>query len=114
MTEDLSKPVNIFVPNYSDRNFYEPCTTFGEPVFMTKGIVMESAENLHKKFAKFFSVAIPGDFLMLSGSHLVCSIAYAEWEKRFPEQRSILIFNSYKKIYYDVLIEGISPTEKKE
>jgi len=83
--------ITIFVPNFVDTNDYTPAEEHGELVFMTKGVNVLSAEALHKKFATYFADAKDGDLLLLSGSNLLCAVSYAEWCKRFPNERELLV-----------------------
>jgi hypothetical protein len=83
-------PATIFVPNFVDTNDYSPAAELGDLVFVTKGINFASARELHEKFARYFATARDGDMLLLSGSNLVCAIAYSEWVYRFPRTRLLI------------------------
>lgn len=90
MTDIEEIPATIFVPNFVDTNDYSAAEELGELVFVTKGVVVSSAKELHLKFEKYFSTAKDGDMLLLSGSNLLCAIAYAEWCYRFPVSRLLI------------------------
>ena len=88
-----SNSVRIFVPNFVDTNDYTAAEEQGELIFMTTGVNVLSAQALQKKYATYFSTAEDGDLLLLSGSNLHCATAYAEWCRRFPKIRDILVYN---------------------
>jgi hypothetical protein len=83
--------IKIFVPNFVDSNDYSEAEQHGELIFMTTGVNVLTAQQLHKKFATYIAQAKDGDMLLLSGSNLLCATAYAEWVKRFPGTRDILV-----------------------
>lgn len=85
--------MNIFVPNFVDTNDYTQAMEMGDLIFMTKGVVVMHPDALHKKFATYFQTAEEGDALLLSGSNLICSIAYAEWMQKFPISRKLISFD---------------------
>lgn len=85
--------MNIFVPNFVDTNDYSMAAEMGELVFMTKGVNVLPADALHKKFATYFAEAADDDMLLLSGSNLLCAVAYAEWCRRFPETRKLVVYD---------------------
>lgn len=95
-------PKNIFVPNFSPSNDYKPAAKYGEVVIMTRGLLYNTPSELHAKFRNYFSTANEGDILMYSGSHVACCAAYAEWCKRFPNSRNIMIYNKHTNDY-DIL-----------
>ncbi len=93
MMTNEERPINIFVPNYVDKNDYSEAEKLGEMVYMTKGVNVYTIEQLHNKFATYFKMAKDGDILLLSGSNVVCATAYAEWCNRFPTSRKLLTFD---------------------
>jgi hypothetical protein len=84
-------PRKVFVPNFVDSNDYSSAQEFGELVFLTEGVIVVGANTLHKKFETYFKNANEGDYLLLSGSNLVCATAYAEWCARFPAARDLIV-----------------------
>ena len=105
MTNETNQ-VKIFIPNFSPSNDYNAANSVGELVIMTRGILMISPEQMHEKFRRFFETAEEGDILMFSGSHLACCTAYAEWCKRFPEARNIMIYNKPSNVYELSVVTG--------
>ena len=91
--------IKVYIPNYSPQNNYNPAKKHGELVFMTRGVLIDSPKELHEKFASYFADANENDYLMFSGSHLACAIAYSEWTKRFPECRNLMVFNKSREDY---------------
>lgn len=99
---DMEELPKVYVPNFLAQNDYSKAEEIGELVYMTRGVVTLPPEKLHDRFEKFFRHAESTDVLLLSGNNLVCSIAYAEWMKRFPESRYLAVHEGRKKDTYKV------------
>ncbi len=102
---NINATPNVFIPNFSPQNNYEPAKGHGDLVFMTRGVIMDSPNELHKKFKSYFASANEGDLLMFSGSHIACSIAYHEWCEKFPQSRKLMVFNRNRDDYTVYTVE---------
>jgi len=91
--------VKVFIPNFTPQNDYSGVKKLGDMVIMTRGILVDSPDELHEKFRKYIATANDGDILMFSGSHLAVATAYAEWCERFPIARNIAIYNKARNDY---------------
>jgi hypothetical protein len=107
MSKDL--PATVFVPNFVDTNDYSPASELGDLVFITKGINFSSARELHEKFARYFVTARDGDMLLLSGSNLLCAVAYAEWVYRFPSARLLITHDRRHGYKMETIIDEAFP-----
>jgi len=99
MTDNITTTESVptvFVPNYYPNNDYESATSLGALVFMTKGIVLQNPDKLHKLFRDFFKDANENDILLFSASNLLCAVAYHEWCARFPESRFVATWDKYR------------------
>jgi len=70
----------IHVTNYNPAYDYSNAEQYGELIFMTKGYLPPSAHRkAEESFLAYATQASTDDYLMLSGSNIVCALALASW-----------------------------------
>jgi hypothetical protein len=70
----------IYNTNFNPRHSYEKAEELGELVHMTKGYIPpHKLAQFSKFFQNYAKQANKDDYLLLSGSNLVCVIAVASW-----------------------------------
>lgn len=70
---------DVYVANHGGFN-YDPARQFGTLVFMSKGFIVSSTlDDTFKRFKELINSSSPTDYLLLSGSSLICSIALHLW-----------------------------------
>lgn len=70
----------VYITNYNYAFDYTGAEGFGEPIFMTQGVVPN--QHLLQKldiFRKFAAQSSPEDYLLLSGSNVLCAMATIAW-----------------------------------
>ena len=99
----MSKVYNI---NYNPSHTYETAEEFGEIIHMTTGYIPEhKLSNIYQSFVNYAKRADKTDYILLSGSNLVCILAVAAW---LTEHDSVNVLqfsrkkdeNGYKDTYY--------------
>jgi hypothetical protein len=70
----------VYNTNFNPRHSYEKAETLGQVIHMTKGYIpSDKIYQFQNDFKSYAKQAAPGDFLLLSGSNLVCVLAVAAW-----------------------------------
>jgi len=79
------KKPKVFVTNYNGSYDYSSAEKHGELVNMTQGFIpLHRATSILSTFENYAKQATSDDFLLLSGSNLVCALAMAAWMKHRP------------------------------
>lgn len=82
MTEVATKPVRVFVTNYAG-HIYDDAERFGKLIFITRGFVnFSSPDRLKYYVAEGIKESSPDDYLLLSGSALLCTLISMIWLKK--------------------------------
>lgn len=70
----------VYVTNYNGNYDYSKAESYGELIHMTQGFIPTSRyDGALKTFENYAKTASDEDFLLLSGSNLVCALAVAAW-----------------------------------
>lgn len=70
----------VYVTNYNGNYDYSPAEAYGEIINMTSGFVpAKNFQSILNTFENYAKTATENDFLLLSGSNLVCALAMTAW-----------------------------------
>lgn len=70
----------VYVTNYNGNYDYSKAEEYGELIHMTQGFIPGSRyDSSMKTFENYAKTASDDDYLLLSGSNLVCALAVAAW-----------------------------------
>jgi hypothetical protein len=100
--------MKVYVTNYNPNYEYDKAESFGEIVNMTQGYIPpHKYEKAFNTFHTYAQQANANDYLLLSGSNIICALALAAW-LRYHEDVSILQHTKSKDengspIYYYVV-----------
>jgi len=74
----------VYVVLFNPEFDYTDAERYGTICYMLKGFMVgKSTKELHHIFCQFAKTAKESDYLLLSGSNLVCALATAAWSKQF-------------------------------
>jgi hypothetical protein len=72
----------VYVTNYNGNYDYSKAEAFGELINMTQGFIPSHRYDVTiRTFENYAKTASDEDYLLLSGSNLVCGLAVAAWLK---------------------------------
>lgn len=75
----------VYVTNYNAQYDYNDAEQYGELVMMSQGFIpSHKLDDLFKNFENYAKIASDDDFLLLSGSNLVCVLAAIAWNRHHP------------------------------
>ena len=70
----------VWVTNRNTSYDYTQAAKHGSLFFMTSGLILpREFDKTYETFKNYAQLAEPGDYLLLSGSNLVCGLAVAAW-----------------------------------
>lgn len=96
----LDPNITVFAVSFNPEYDYTDSSRFGNLVFMTKGYVLgQETDTIVDIFSRFAATATENDYLLLSGTTLLCSLAVAAW---------IRTFNSAKLLYMTPVRDKVS------
>jgi hypothetical protein len=95
----------VYVTNYNPNFQYDAAEEFGDVIYMTEGVQSKAKmSKLYDVFKAFAQRASEEDFVMLSGTNLVCAIATSAWLSIHPRmnvlQHTNFIPNGQTKAQY--------------
>lgn len=72
----------VYVTNYNGNYDYSPAEKYGELINMTQGFIPAYRyQSILSTFDNYAKTASDEDYLLLSGSNLVCALAVICWHK---------------------------------
>lgn len=72
----------VYVTNYNGSYDYSGAEQFGEIINMTQGFIpLHRYDSILNVFSNYAKTANENDYLLLSGSNLVCGLAVSAWMK---------------------------------
>jgi hypothetical protein len=96
----------VYVVNFNANYDYTDAARFGEVVYMSKGYLPDrSPEDMAKLFREYAVNSKPEDYLLLSGSNILCAIAVAEWMAKGPVN-VLFMSTKNKKRQYETCVLG--------
>lgn len=80
------KKPTVYAVSYNPKYDYSDAERFGNVVFMKKGIIMNAdTDKLLEEFTGYAKTATKNDYLLLSGTVLLCSLASVAFSRTLGE-----------------------------
>lgn len=90
---------DVYVVNHGGYS-YDTAKRFGNLIFMSKGYVTpENLDDVKEKLHSIIRTSLPTDYLLLSGSPLLCVIAASIWTKHHGAARILHWTNGDYALY---------------